>query len=170
MPSPFDNIQFASYEPTYVGLPIDAFIKSATELNNRYEQASAAKDQLDVLASNFKVDDPNTVHVKNRIDAIRNQFSDVVKTGAFEHAMPTVKQAFKDLSMDKALSTSLQHYTQNRQTEQQLFEAYTAGGRGSNQLLDKEQYQDRFTRQYIVHRTSRKVLNEVRTTKYKPLN
>ena len=38
MSSPFDNMNFAQYKPTYVGLPVEEFVNSAQVLNQRYEE------------------------------------------------------------------------------------------------------------------------------------
>jgi hypothetical protein len=137
MPTLFDNAKFGEYKSTYVAPPIEQFAKTATILNDRWEQNKDAKDQLDIAMSNMKVEDADNPIVKARTAKIREAFKGTVDKNDFENAGNTVKTAFKDLGMDNSLKAATTNYGIRQETKKELKDRY------DKKMLSKTQYDDR---------------------------
>lgn len=136
MPSPFDNIQFAKYNKQYVSQPIDTFADTVNVLNQRYDQGVEMNDALQQAMSSIKVDDVNNQHLANRAAIINDNLRGLINKGDFENGYRLIKTQFNDLSNDKAVRSSIEHYNARNAKKEELRKKYETG------YFDKELYDD----------------------------
>jgi hypothetical protein len=136
MPSPFDNIEFAKYNKQYISQPIDEVAKTVTMLNKRYDEGSAMNDALQSTLSSIQVDPQNQEYIANRAAIIDDNLRELVTSGRFEHGSRLLKSQFNDLTNDKAVRSSIEHYNAREATKANLREKYEKG------FYNDELYQD----------------------------
>lgn len=140
MPSIFDNVKFATYNPTYVGKPLDQFARTASALNDKYETNKSAYNAYMAQLSNIQVDPVNQAHVANRIKATEEALRDSLAKDEFENMTSQITDQMMKFTTDKAIKTSMEHYQAREATKEQLRKMYEDG------KLSKTQYDDRIKR------------------------
>lgn len=116
------NLSGTRYVPMAQALPMDAWLKTATALQQRYDENPAQLDKLGVLANNLKAL-PMDAGVKNSLlDEVRKANEEIAKTGAWETAGSRIRQIANKMASDPRLSAMQQRYEAHQQNLKQAQE------------------------------------------------
>jgi len=137
----FDGIQFAKYRPTYTGLPVDQFVKTAQEFNTRYENAVEGKDKIDAMLANTPAADINQPILKDIANGINTDLRGFIQEGNWEDAPLAIKQtAQKHIITNPLYKGVVNDYTNRQDFLKMLDEGVkkgVAGGGFSKEYADK---------------------------------
>ena len=107
--------------------PIDEVANTVTMLNKRYDEGSAMNDALQSTLSSIQVDPQNQEYIANRAAIIDDNLRELVTSGRFEHGSRLLKSQFNDLTNDKSVRSSIEHYNAREATKANLREKYEKG-------------------------------------------
>jgi len=124
----FDNVQFTKYTPTYVGVPVEQFIQTATALNQRYEQAVDTKDRIHSMLANTTVADVNQKHLATIANNINNDLKNFVANGNWEDAGLVIKDtAQKNIMANPVYKGIITDYANRQAFMKEIEEGVTKG-------------------------------------------
>lgn len=103
--NPFD-LQLASFKPTYVGLPIDQYQKTANILENKYYQNQDQIDKLDHYFATLDVQDKDKPIVEGVKNNIKSKLNTAIEPGQLQFAGNIIHSAVKEVANDPLLNTA----------------------------------------------------------------
>lgn len=105
--NPFD-VQLASFKPTYVGLPIDQYEKTANVLENKYYQNQETIDKLDHYFNNVDVRDVNKSIIDEQKNLVKEQLNKTIQPGELQFAGQIIHKIVKDVDANPLLNAAVQ--------------------------------------------------------------
>lgn len=110
------------YQPIirpYVAAPVEAFKESLDERSTVFDKNIADMDQLDILASNIDVLDPDKELKLAEIDRIRKGLQEVSSVGA-ENATSIVRKMARDFAGNENLRKASEKYSLDKQRQEDI--------------------------------------------------
>ena len=103
--NPFD-LQLASFKPTYVGLPIEQYQKTANILENKYYQNQDQIDKLDHYFATLDVQDKDRPIVEEVKNNIKSKLNTAIEPGQLQFAGNIIHGAVKEVANDPLLNAA----------------------------------------------------------------
>lgn len=118
-PNLLQNFRGQQFVSQYSGIPVDAFVSSASALQKRMDTNRENMDKLELMAYNIQTLDIDEGVKQERLKAIRDEQERISASGAYEMATDLVRQQAKDFQTD----ARLQQAQKNLKSYNDMYEA-----------------------------------------------
>lgn len=129
------NLSYAPDSRVFVGKPIEDIKASNKLLQERYDTAIKAYDDLDVSINNLNLLDKDYAIKKARLEAIKKGIQNTVDNGDWEHAGKVVTNLYKDYLKDKGIKQAMNNYATRQVFASKLAENTELDDKDKSKLL-----------------------------------